>query len=349
MIIDLLQQTRPLRRLPVGACYLLSGSMVAAALGARFALAPLFASPYLPFIPAIIAAALLFDRGAGYFAALLATAAALFLETNRDPGALDSTATAVTLLMFAGVGLLIAAVLEALRGTVDELAAANHGLEESEAQLARAEAEKSLLLREMNHRVKNDLQSLVAVADLQARRIADPAARHVLDALSQRMAVLSQIHDKLQAAKGSVEIDAGAFVAGLCRDLHAAHVGRRPIALKVDAAHARVRADLAVPLGLLVNELVTNATKHAFPAGREGTISVALGQVQDGLVLRVADDGVGVSEGRANSGREGGIGSRLIRALAAQLGGTMEAATLEPGTAITVRLPDTLVPAQVAA
>lgn len=349
MIINLLHQTRALRRLPAWACYGASTMLVAAAVAARYAIEPVFPSPYLPLIPAVVGAALLFDRGSGYLAAALSAVAALYFVVEHDEGALDRASTAIAFLLFAGVGLLVAAVLDALRGTVDALGAANSGLADSRERLARTEAEKSLLLREMNHRVKNDLQSLVAVADLQARRIADPAARDVLEALSQRMAALSQIHDRLQATKGAVEIDAGDFVGALCRDLHAAHVGRRPIALKVHAAHAPVSAALAVPLGLLVNELVTNAIKHAFPEGRRGTITVDLASVDRGLRLRVGDDGVGVNAGRINSGREGGIGARLIGALAAQLGGSMETSAQGPGTMVTISLPETLTLTKLAA
>jgi len=135
-------------------------------------------------------------------------------------------------------------------------------------------------------------------------------------------------------------LDVGSFIKGLCSDLGVSLTGLRPVSLKVEAETIEMPVKDAVAAALIVNELVTNALKHAFPDERAGTVLVRLATDAKHIVLTVADDGTGapVSKGQISS-RSRGLGQKLVRALAQQLGGTMEATSGEVGTHCSVRFP----------
>lgn len=147
------------------------------------------------------------------------------------------------------------------------------------------------------------------------------------------------VHARLSHADGQVAVDGCAFIHDLCRELQSSLIDGRPVSLDVDldtSADSRpISLARAVPIGLAVNELVTNALKHAFPDGREGTVAVQLRREGNAFVLGVNDDGVGIPD--ALPGR--GLGQRLVRALAAQGGGGIEIASSAAGTHCLVRFP----------
>ncbi|WP_187144319.1 sensor histidine kinase, partial [Microvirga massiliensis] len=173
------------------------------------------------------------------------------------------------------------------------------------------------------HRVKNDLAALMALVRLQERSLADPAARAALSSTAERIHVLSRVHDRLRRADRAAVVDVGRFVTELCDDVRATLQGLRPVALRVTAENCLLPQEQAVAVGLITNELLTNALKHAFPEDRGGTITVRFARHEDGFELVVTDDGVGLSSNVA-AGGSSGLGQRLMRSLAAQLGGTLE-------------------------
>ena len=194
-------------------------------------------------------------------------------------------------------------------------------------QVARSEREKALLLEELTHRTRNDLMMVSSALALQARSIGDRVAKSALDSALARIAVITKAHERLGTAaghRGFVEL--GGYVHALCDGLSTLLRDIRPIALRVDAPALEVRSDQAVMIGLIVNELVTNALKHAFPDERAGTIDVQVRQTDDGLQLVVADDGGGCPDLPSS-----GMGSRLVRMLAAQYGGEVERGAGEQG------------------
>ncbi len=187
---------------------------------------------------------------------------------------------------------------------------------------------RELLLAEMSHRTSNDLALLVTMLQMQAA--ADPEAAEALGVAADRVSVFGQIHRRLSRdAEPGARVDSRLFLEGLVADLRAGLDGVRPVLLTVTAeAHVLLPAR-AGDIGLVVNELVTNALKHAFPNGREGVVRVTFRREEDAFVLVVSDNGVGSApEGAA---RGGGIGRQILQALAVQLGGRLDVVSGEVG------------------
>ncbi len=205
----------------------------------------------------------------------------------------------------------------------------------AEEALRAADDAKQLLLYDINHRIKNHLQSVAGLMDMAARRATTlDDAQLALTSAAGRLTVLGQVYTRLQLGTESSVVDTRSFVAELCAGLAASLVGSRPISIRCDAVAVPLESGRAVTLGLFINELVQNALKYAFPDNRTGTIRVRLRAENDQLVLGVDDDGVGIDAERPPAGT--GTGQRLLRAMAGQLGGTIEMGS-GPGAHFTLR------------
>ncbi len=210
--------------------------------------------------------------------------------------------------------------------------------QEEAARAAILEGRK-LLLQELNHRTKNSLQLIAALVQLQASRSGDALVQEHLEQVRQRIMTIAAIHTRLYRDSDKVElislVDMAEYLAQLCGMLRSSLLDRSGrITLTLDAAPVKVHLDLAIPLGIIVNELVTNALKHAFPDDRAGCIAVTFGEVAGGWQLAVADDGVGAICAEAGSG----TGMRMVQALARQVGGDLGELP-DPGYGAAVFLP----------
>jgi two-component sensor histidine kinase len=206
----------------------------------------------------------------------------------------------------------------------------------TQLQLEAALEQSDTLLRELHHRVKNNLQTLLGILSLAEQRATVPKAREVIGDARMRVEALAVLQRLLYAKGDLASVDGAAFLAAVCANVERAF--RRPgITVRVQAAEAAVSLDVASALGLIANELLTNAFKHAFPDRKKGEISVRLSQ-EDGpdgaLVLVVADDGRGLGPGQ-----EEGTGLTLVRGLAQQQGGACAIETAA-GVRCTVTLRD---------
>lgn len=206
--------------------------------------------------------------------------------------------------------------------------------------LRAAVVRSDVLLREVYHRVYNNLQIVDALISLEAVKHSDPAVKDSFRQVRQRLKAIALVQQRLHRGDdfGAVEM------RGYLEEVAAALSLSRPrpeIAVRVDApAELRIPLDLAVPLGLLATELVTNAFKHAFPGGRGGTVRIALEtDGTGGLSIRVADDGIGRRPWEPGSAAPG-VGSRIVEELARQIGGDVEWRS-DPGagTAVVVAVP----------
>jgi PAS domain S-box-containing protein len=205
----------------------------------------------------------------------------------------------------------------------------------AEEAVRSAMEQKDLLLYDINHRVKNHLQSVMATLSHSRRRMSDDAAREAIDNTITRLSVLSRVYDRLELkAGGEAVVSAREFIRGLCADLEPSLIDLRPVALRVDSANEEIEIGRAVSVGLVINEALTNALKYAFPAERSGTILVNFKRQGSEFILEVSDDGIG----RPPPGESSGTGTKLIRALAQQLGGTLEWQS-PPGTQLILRFP----------
>lgn len=230
-------------------------------------------------------------------------------------------------------------ILEDLAIEKNRLEATQQSVLRSEQALRVSLHEKEVLLREVHHRVKNNLQLIASLLNLQGRYLHEPQSRSLLEESQSRIHSIALVHETLYQSGELARIDLGAYLGTLVRHLAASWVGvSGRIELELDVASIEVAIDVAIPCGLVVNELVTNAFKHAFPAARRGTVRVSTRAVASGLtVLTVADDGVGLPE-RVLAPRAGGLGLELVATLTRQLRGTLEVGP-GPGARIAITVP----------
>lgn len=197
-------------------------------------------------------------------------------------------------------------------------------------------AEKELLLREIHHRVKNNLQIISSLLDLQSDRIEDPVARALYADSQARIRSMALIHQQLYGADALDRIDFGAYLEQLAASLF--HFGGGGNAtIRVEAAPARLGIDRALTCGLIVNELVINSLKHAFPDRRQGVIRLEFSSSDGRHVLTIADDGVGLPDGAWDPDR-GSLGTSLVTALVEQLSGSLQVGNA-PGATFTITFP----------
>ena len=206
--------------------------------------------------------------------------------------------------------------------------------------MRRSLAEKETLLREIHHRVKNNLQIISSLLYFQAQKIGSPGALDIINDGRDRLRAMMLVHEKLYLSKDLSQVDFGGYVRTLVQQLansHAPRDGR--IAVKVEADGRSLPIELATPCGLLVCELVTNALKHAFPDGRAGevTVRIAGDEDEDLMKVTVADDGIGLPEG-FDPKAGGSFGWQLIEGLLSQVNGDL-AVTHDTGTMVTVSIP----------
>jgi two-component sensor histidine kinase/FixJ family two-component response regulator len=208
-----------------------------------------------------------------------------------------------------------------------------------EEALTAALHEKELLLKEMHHRIKNNLQVISSLLNLQAGSSEDPLVRKIFQDSQARIYAMAMIHETLQRSRDLARVDLGDYlrslVAELCRSYDAE---AQRIAVRTQFEEVWVNADTAIPCGLILNELLSNAFKYAFPQDMQGDIHVTLrADSGQGVTLTVRDTGVGLPEGLDFRATDS-LGMQLVCLLAEQLRGMI---TLErrAGTAFTVTFP----------
>jgi len=206
----------------------------------------------------------------------------------------------------------------------------------AEARLKAALERQELLSREMSHRVKNSLAVVAGFLGLQARGSDNDDVKAALADARTRVEAVAQVHDQLWRQPSLEAIDVAGFLEALCGRLQE-NAPRHTLVCR--APTVNIPADLAIPLGLFVNELVTNAIKYAYPEGG-GEIRVTIHDGQaDGLLLAVCDDGVGLPEGfDPGAPRRASLGMRIVNSLARQLGGPLEVARDRPGAHFSLRI-----------
>ena len=215
----------------------------------------------------------------------------------------------------------------ALRGRIGEKLVVG-----AAADAARALAQERMLRSELQHRSKNDLQLVLSLLVMQRRRLPDEEGRRMLGHVLDRIAAIGVAHDQLDPESHTGLIDLADYLQALCGNLSQRRAG---VVIETSLVSAEMPHSRAVPLGLVVNELVTNALKHAFPQGQDGVIRVEFHVSPPGEGwLYVRDDGVGMGPPRPGSS-----GTELVRRLVQQVGGKLERAEQERGTGFRVIFP----------
>ncbi|MGG5820704.1 sensor histidine kinase [Falsiroseomonas sp. HW251] len=206
----------------------------------------------------------------------------------------------------------------------------------TEAALRDAVAQMELLQREADHRIKNSLQLVASILRVQRGRVKDETAAALLEEAMARITAVAQAHAALQRSPDLGAADMGRMIAELC-----GFVGRLDPAIPVVCEREGdtfLDVARAIPLGLVVTELLTNAVRHAYPAGQGGTVRVRVVRAADGwLEVEVRDHGVGMEEA---AGAKGSLGRELVRSLAQRIGAELATRTAPgQGTAVVLRIP----------
>lgn len=186
-------------------------------------------------------------------------------------------------------------------------------------QLSAMLKERDVLLQEIHHRVKNNLQVISSLINMQVRRLSDGPNRDALSDCQTRVQAIALIHETLYQSRDYAQIPFSEYAKSLSNVVF--HAGAQPssVTLELDIAEVSLAVDRAIPCGLILNELISNALKHAFPEGRPGTVRVELSSLAAGrLTLAIEDDGVGIPTDLDVS-RSGRLGLQLVRTLAGQL------------------------------
>jgi two-component sensor histidine kinase len=207
------------------------------------------------------------------------------------------------------------------------------------AQLQDAVHEKEVLLREVHHRVKNNLQVISSLLNLQADATIDPQVRIAFEDSQNRIRVMALIHESLYQTDNLVQLDAVDYLQRLGNQLFEAYgAPDNGLALCFQIEPVRLQIHQAIPCGLILNELISNTLKHAFPAGQAGEVRITLLQEASGTcVLAVHDTGVGFPDG-LDFRRTESLGLQLVCILTEQLGGSI-ALECRSGTTFTLTFP----------
>lgn len=194
--------------------------------------------------------------------------------------------------------------------------------------------EKEILLKEIHHRVKNNLQIISSLLSLQAHSIQDPNVRKMFGECQHRIRSMAMVHEQLYRSKNLGSVDAKNYLENLLTQCRSSHAMKADIQTKIDVDAITFGIDTAIPYGLLVNEIVTNAIKHAFPERKKGEILVSLREKNNVITLIIKDDGIGLPQ-TIDMTEINTLGLSLVTSLVDQLNGEL---TVERGHGTVFRI-----------
>lgn len=194
--------------------------------------------------------------------------------------------------------------------------------------------QKEVLLKEIHHRVKNNLQLVSGLMELQGKQSRDDRIKEIMDEGQNRIKSMALIHQQLYESENLDQIDFAQYIDTLIQDISVMlQTEANQIKISLDAPEFHLNIDTAVPLGLILNEVIINAFKHAFPDGRVGQISISVIRSKDDFEMRISDDGIGLPEG-FDIKKTDSLGLKLVRGLSRQIGGNCEFVDKNGTTAI---------------
>ncbi len=199
-----------------------------------------------------------------------------------------------------------------------------HSLKAAEENLKTSLEEKELLLRELHHRVKNNMQIISSLLSLQSQHIKDKRDMEIFESSQNRVKTMSLIHEELYSSQDFTHINLSEYIQNLTKELLTSHIGDPGrVQLTVNVEDINMELETAIPLGLLINEIVANSVNHAFPHHQEGKIIVDLKRDGDAFILKISDNGIGIPE-NVDFEKADTLGFQLINNLVNQLDGEIE-------------------------
>ncbi|HOO71716.1 MAG TPA: histidine kinase dimerization/phosphoacceptor domain -containing protein [Spirochaetota bacterium] len=228
---------------------------------------------------------------------------------------------------------------EELCATNEEYEAMNEELIQAQSDLGESLQEKEVLLREIHHRVKNNMQVITSLIHLQSEYISNEKDRELFVESENRVRSMALVHQKIYQSGDLAMIDFNEYLADVIDELYQVYsVDRTLIQTSITANDIFLSVESAIPCALIINEAVTNSIKHAFPGGRKGNIAVEFIKQDNGnYMLAIRDNGIGIPDDYSRDKKET-LGMELIHALSGQLKGTLVIDT-EMGTTIIVTFP----------
>ena len=275
--------------------------------------------PFVSFLTCVFIVALMFGRPSGFLA--VAISSFLSLPFVAPGGSIQFDLLEIEL--YAGLAVGAVVLADQIRSTLIMQSDTN-------VRLANEDANKSLQLREIAHRVANNFASLDALIRQRAMASKDPKIQFAFEQASDLVHIVARLNNRLSMAASDSKVDSGIFVPDLCEDLQAC--ARDGVHIACNAESHDVPLTAAVPLGLIINELVTNSLKYAFPGQRPGLVRVLFVHEGDRFRLLVEDNGVGMSGDIKGSG----LGLHLLQGFSRALKGSIDIKSTSQGTAATV-------------
>lgn len=268
---------------------------------------------YFLLLPGVFLSGLIFDRGSGILAAMMAVGVGAYISYAGGYGANYLATNALFAITAAGTAVVAEFQRVELR------------------RVMQADKNKAVLLQEMAHRTKNNLAILGSMIRLEARN-GGPEVAAALETTARRLQVMSEVYGHLSPRQDSRVVDMRNFLNTLVEKVFQSLAPSGPVAFKVACDAIELPHHQALAIGMIANELVTNCLKYAFPDDRAGHVVVALAN-GDGLELSVSDNGVGLTSGSDPEG----LGSRIISLLTQQLEGEISYERLDPGLRVVLR------------
>ncbi len=252
---------------------------------------------------------------------------------------LEQQTTAIRTRLFLGSLTVAAIVLVGLLWAYRRAQRDRQLIKQKNEQIETSLAEKEVLLREIHHRVKNNLQIISGLLGKQARKSSDVAVRKLVKEGQERIQSMALIHQNLYESDQLSGIDIKSYLQELSQNIQKSQaVSPEQIQLNLDVDTENLDIDTAIPVGLILNELLTNSYKYAFPAQRKGRIKVDFKKKEDRYLLQVSDDGIGFTPEQIEAGkRTKSLGLSLVNGLVRQLSGTIEWLAVERGTMISIQ------------
>jgi PAS domain S-box-containing protein len=207
-----------------------------------------------------------------------------------------------------------------------------------ENEISKALKEKEVLLKEIHHRVKNNIQVISSLLKIQSQQAKDPAVKEIFLEINTKVKGIALIHEMLYKSKRLSDIDYAAYLKNFTTLVFQSYnVNSLQIGLIIDTEKIMVGIDKAIPLSLIINELLINALKYAFPGSRTGNIVIRVRKNDDNMILTFSDDGIGLPL-TVTFDKEDTVGMNLLSGLATQLGGTISVERIS-GTEYTLIFP----------
>ncbi len=207
-----------------------------------------------------------------------------------------------------------------------------------ETEIAQALKEKEVLLKEIHHRVKNNIQVISSLLNIQSQQAKDPAIKEIFRETHTKVKGIALVHEMLYQNKSLSEIDYASYLKNLTTFVfHSYNVNSHQIGLRINAENMVVSIDKAIPLSLIINELLTNALKYAFPENIKGEIIIGIQQNEDNLILTFSDNGIGLPMS-VTFDKTDTLGMALLAGLTQQLDGTISVER-KKGTQYTIIFP----------